>query len=155
MKVRKEFGPLDSLDARTLLQELVSLGLGETAGAGRWTEYRMKEQWGPQTDESGQLAIDFEASDAFHPEPPAAHSTPVDPTDLNSSDAERRAAATSKHGKILWNALQEGPKNARELSEATELGIAQVRYGMKRLVGAGLIHRSGGQGYRQTTYSIL
>lgn len=154
-QVRREFGPLDSLDVRTLLQKLVSFGVVETQGRGRWTEYRMNEQMGNQTADPRQLVIDFEASGSFPPGLPVTQPPTRDAADVEPRDAELRAAATSKHGRALWNALQEGPKNVRELSETSELSLAQVRYGIKHLVSEGLVQRSGGQGYRQTIYSIL
>lgn len=153
-KMRKEFGPLDSHDARTMLQELVSLGLAETSGGGRWTTYRLRDTWADLTDESDQLEIDFEAPDPAETQGSALRSATNTDTNSDLEALEHRAALTSRHGKALWAALMGGSTNVQELSEATNLSLSQVRYGMQRLVNAGIIKRTGGQGYRQTTYSL-
>lgn len=154
-KLRKEFGPLDLHDARTTLQELVSLGLVETSGGGRWTAYRMKDPWIDQPEDRAQLVIDFETSDPAEAQDLSLRPTSEPDSGSDLESLELRAAVTSKHGKALWAALLGGSSDVRELSETTNLSLNQVRYGMQRLVSEGLVERTGGQGHCQTTYLIL
>lgn len=149
-KMRKEFGPLDSNDARRMLQELVSLGLVEISGSGRWTAYKMSAAYEDQRATENLLPFEFETE----PRVVASESSSLIDSDKISEDSAERAAATSKHGRTLWRVLNSDPKNVHEISSDTGLSLGQVRYGLQRLVSENLVDRTGGQGYRQTTYSV-
>lgn len=85
---------------------------------------------------------------AVVPDPTVARQSadaPVDP--------DTRAAATSKHGTKLWAALGEGAQNIHDIAELSGLNLAKTRYAMQRLVAAGLVERTGGQGHRETIYT--
>lgn len=75
-------------------------------------------------------------------------------SDASTCDLEQQASVSTKNGAALWIALKSGAKNAQELSDATQLAIHQVRYGMGHLVDAGLVQRILGAGSHRVSYSI-
>lgn len=150
--MREEFGPLDSTEARTLLQGLVNLGLVETSGGGRGTSYQIKEVWGQVAEPTAQRVLDGRPQEEQGP----THVQRIDdsgPTPrTGDEEARRRADETSRHGLILWRSLAEGRKDVHQLGEETGLSLSQIRYALPLLMRAGLVVRDGGQGNRRTTY---
>lgn len=152
-RMRDEFGPLDSTEARALLQRLVSFGLAEMTGGGRATSYRLEETWAEGTEEvapqvNEQLMMGTSESRAGQ-----RSDRRVAPEELR--DLEQEAQRTSRHGRALWESLIDGPKSVHEIGEAADLEVGKVRYGLRRLLEAGLVLRDGGQGHRLTTYRRL
>lgn len=148
--MRDEFGPLDSTEARTLLQGLVYLGLVETSGGGRGTTYRIKKDWEAELGTDDQPHIELQRLNTLRWE----ESQPSGSTGEGTEGPGQRAAAVTRHGKVLWRALGSSPKDVHQLVEDTDLNVAQVRYAIAQLINEGIVVRHGGQGHRDTTYSV-
>lgn len=151
-KIRDDFGPQGTKVVLGQLAGLVDHQLVEAPDAAL-PAYRLHADW-RRAASTSSFITDFRPrtvstsedadADEDSPEIPAAE-----------ADAEpyaQRAAASSKHGAKLWNALAEGPQDIHALAQAADLSLSQTRYAMQRLVAEGLVHRSGGQGHRQTVY---
>lgn len=137
------------------LQDLVARGLVGNSGTGKRSAYRLTNP--PSLVDSGPLLpiVELEPIESPEgPETPTESSTAADTKQVTIDDRAQRAAASSKHGGDLWEALLEGAQDVHELARATNLNVSQVRYAMQRLVNDGLVGRSGGQGHRQTTYFV-
>lgn len=66
-----------------------------------------------------------------------------------------RAVVTSTHGAALWQYLMGGPRDIHQIVSDSGLNLTQARYGIQRLLAAGLISREGGQGHSDTTCRAL
>lgn len=154
--VRDEFGPLDSTEARTLLQGLVQHGLVETSGGGRGTVYTLVRAAGHGVESSPQLELEWRVTDMSPPHGSLDAEGPASPSPGPASHVaggiEGQLEATSKNGPGVWEALEGGPQGIRRIQESTALNVGQVRYALKQLMAAGFVVRDGGQGDRQTTY---
>lgn len=137
------------------LQQLAALGLVETSSEREWPIYRLADAWLRHEPKAPTLTYDLEVSDVDDKGQPSAETTvTAQPAAEANEDRSQRAAASSKHGGKLWDALSAGAHDVHELANATNLNVSQVRYAMQRLVSYGLVHRSGGQGHRQTRYFV-
>lgn len=59
-----------------------------------------------------------------------------------------------KNGPAVYSALTEGTFTLTELTERTALSRRQVSYALDQLTEQGLVTMAGGQGHRNTTYSL-
>lgn len=131
-RVRDEFAPMDSVEARRLLQQLVEMGLATTTGTRGTTVYRLTEHVPTDANrEQEQLEIYLEPApeDQVPPE----------------------VSLVSNHAEVLWRELSE-PQSVADLTTATGLNGRQVRYALTRLRDAGFITMLGKQGARDVTY---
>lgn len=133
--VRTEFAPIDSVQARRMLQQLVDLGLARASGTRGNTTYLLAKRFSqtkhdlPRVQEIGEPQSKPEAS---------AH--------------EELVAGLTRHAGALWQALDE-PRSSNELTELTGLNSGQVRFAISKLIEAGVVTMQGTQGKRSTRYA--
>lgn len=124
-QVRELFAPMDSVEARRLLQDLVDRGLAVMTGTRGTASY--------------SLARTLVSEDRG--------STVASETDRGeSSTVEKRQAD-------ILEALS-SPKTFRELTGALSGSEKQIRYALRMLRDAGLVHFDGTRGSRTGTYSL-
>ncbi|MET9327954.1 ATP-binding protein [Tsukamurella sp. NPDC003166] len=137
--VRREFTPIDSIDARAVLQGLVSAGLAITAGDRGATTYSL----------APALNVDAERT------VPIVEVTPADDT-VRRAEAGKLSigeiAAITRNGRIIWDALAE-PASLDSVVGKTGLTPSQASFALRKLAAAGAVVIDGGPGSRGTTYS--
>lgn len=131
-RVRDEFAPLDSVEARRLLQHLVELGLAQMSGSRGTATYRLV----------GRL-----------PTAPAVTQEQLSFTgDQGSPQAvPEQVRSVSKYAEAVWSELSQ-PQSLSDLVAALGLTARQVRYALRRMREADLITMQGKQGERDVTY---
>lgn len=152
-RIALEFGPVAGPYIHAQLRGLVDKGLVASTEYREHSSYQLHDVWLRDAAEHFGRIYSFSPSPPHSGEAASVESSapaPVRPT--QSADGAQRAAGTSKHGETLWKALGENPQDIHDLIEATGLSASQIRYAVQRLIAAGLVQRSGGQGHRTTTY---
>lgn len=142
-RVREEFAPIDSREAKASLQDLVSRGLAVALGARGQTSY----VGGPHLDHVDEV-------DAF-PQvtilgPRGSDDPLVDQEPL--FEAVPQLTGLSKNASAIWAALESEPLSAHTVAARTGLSLRQVRYALQRLADTGYILILGGRGHRDTSY---
>ena len=127
-RVRHEFAPIDSREAKRSLQRLVSTKLAISEGERGSTLYVIAPQ---------------------HATPAAVEVTVTDPAST-ARPATRRARRRDNSSTIL--AALDRPLTIRELITTTGLTDGQVRFALRRLQEAGHVTMLGAQGVRTTRY---
>lgn len=154
-QIHQELSSNENETLKGQLLELTARGI-IVRSDGSSPSYRLDKAWAREESHGSSTPHDFVYSPGIAaPETSiqADTSTVASGRELPAAeDRARQAAESSKHGATLWNVLQDGPKDIHALVEGSDLSLSQVRYAMQRLVTDGLVHRSGGQGHRQTLY---
>lgn len=133
-RVRQELGPMDSRDARRILQHLVETGLVESFGERSSTRYA--------------IARDHAVED---PAKIRVEETPDAQPSLLEEQTAPGPSAFTKHGPTLLSALS-SPASVDALTMLTGLSDGQVRYALRQLLAEGLVEMVGGPGIRETRY---
>lgn len=127
-RVRQEYAPIDSREARRLLQHLVDTGLVVARGERGGTYYLI------QPDQRSEPVLDVTT-------PPVNELTPLRPASTSRRDNRSSILA----------ALTE-PQTVKELIAATDLTDGQVRFALTKLQRSGHVEMLGSQGVRTTRY---
>ena len=150
-RVRQELGPMDSVAARRLLQQLVDTGLAEMHG------------------ERGSASYTIASAHLLQgPDDVVVEELPAQPrlvTELEYQDrdpdrseraviTESRARRPTRNGKTLVAALGTSARTFEELVGATGLSEGQVRYALSQLIASQAVVMQGAQGVRGTTYAV-
>lgn len=153
--VREEFAPIDSTEARALLQGLVTAGLAETRGERRGTEYVIRSEHGivaspdaPQVrirvrDMGEQEGLPLEADDV---------QAPPSPLPVPKASGRQGGPELAGNEQLVWNSMESGQASLDDLMADTGLTESQVRYALRKLRTRGLVALEGGQGRRDTVY---
>lgn len=137
--VRAEFGPVDSVEARRMLQQLVDLDLARASGVRGNTTYA--------------LARRLSAS-KVHEAPKVHEILDAVPEPAAPARGQRTPFGTlTKHGDVLGELLRR-PRTIKELMQLTGLKESQVRYALRRLIDAGVVAMQGAQGLQDTRYEL-
>jgi ATP-dependent DNA helicase RecG len=132
-RVRQEYAPMDSTDARRMLQRLVDTGLVQPHGERGGTYYTIARRHAAAADPKERVD---EIPSAQPPLP----------------ESSERRSPLSRHGAAILGALEE-PSSVKELVRKTGLTDGQVRYALTNLISAGLVDMLGAQGVRSTRYT--
>jgi len=143
-RVRDEFGPIDSTEARGILQGLVASGLVVADGERRATSYRLASDVDPGVEEEIRPRVVVADSSSLAEEMLVVRQ--------EVRGGERDPGAITKNGPALWDALSAVPLTKAELVASTGLRDNQVTYALRALVDAGLVVMDGGWGHRATSY---
>lgn len=130
--VRETFAPMDSVEARKVLQQLVDLGLAAMVGDRGSAAYVLANELVPAEQRGSAIALDLGDLDSAAPVP---------------SDVARITANAG----AIWTALT-SPLSLAELISITSLTEQQVRYALTRMRRSGAITMVGIQGDRDTRY---
>lgn len=136
LKVRREFAPMDSTQARALLADLVDRGLAAKTSSGRGTTYAAP-------DLAGGAIV------------PPAHAERADPPAAQASFHTEDAIGVSRHADVVMDALRTGHGTLSEIAAATSLTNAQVRYALNGLRRAGLVQLAGSRGKHTSSYLLV
>lgn len=142
-RVRQEFPPTDSVQARRLLQQLVDTGLVQMHGDRGTATYGI----------APAKHVPEDHREAAQEVPPGEESVDPDAPVVASHDGRRRRTAPSmpKNGAAVLGVLT-ASATFREVVGSTGLTESQVRYALSRLIEAGTVTMMGSQGVRHTTY---
>ncbi len=135
--VRAEFAPIDSVEARRMLQQLVDLGLARATGSRGNTTYDLAKRF-------AQTKRDLPRVQEIREPQPTLPET-------SASDLATQAGVT-RHAGVLLPLLGQ-PRSVNELMELTGLSESQVRYALNRLIEAGAVAMRGAQGLKDTRYA--
>lgn len=135
--VREEFGPIDSTEARALLQGLVSAGFAVSSGDRATTTYHLAPRLADQLERTVPTVEIVEDQETAVP----------------GKSAERpELTAIASNAPAVWTALDH-PMTVQGLAAVTGLGAHQVRYALGKMVDAGVVLVDGGPGRRNTRYT--
>jgi ATP-dependent DNA helicase RecG len=142
--VRQEFPPIDSTEARALLQGLVAAGIAKTAGAKRGIRYLINDEFRVKPRRSAATIIrEIPADSLLLSAPDGLHGMPSEVIKM-------------KNAVPVVSALKSnGPLGIARLVEATGLSRRQVSYALGHLMEQGLVVRNGSQGDKSTTYDLI
>lgn len=142
-KTFREVFPMDSREARTLLQDLVSKGLAQARGERGSRVYALAVNVG----EKGFEVVD-------QPELPL-----VADRDLGKSDAvivdlpgRGQTGDRSRNAEQILGLLSAGPATRSEIESATGLSTRQIGYALAELRATGQVALIGGPGVRDSRY---
>jgi len=136
-RVRAEFAPIDSVEARRMLQHLVDLGLARATGARGATTYTLAKRLSQGKRDVPRVRAVAE------PIPAATSAPPVD---------ELALASLTRHAETLWAQLDR-PRSLHQLMERTGLKESQVRFALAKLMKGGAVDMLGAQGLKGTRYA--
>lgn len=137
--VRAEFGPVDSVEARRMLQQLVDLDLARATGSRGNTTYALAKRLGPA--KAGGLPKVQELRDL------GSQTASV------GSGVRTSFSGLTKHADVVGRELGQA-RTVKELMELTGLSESQVRYALRRLINAGVAAMLGSQGLQDTRYGL-
>lgn len=141
-RVREEFAPIDSREARASLQDLVTRGLAVASGERGQTSYGALAEG--RVDDLEQVPrVVIKSPSGGDPQSGEQDSL---------FDTSQPLAELSRNAPDVWVALESGPRTAVALSDETGLSLRQVRYALGALVESGRVAVDGGQGRPGTTY---
>jgi ATP-dependent DNA helicase RecG len=143
--VRAEFPPIDSIDARSALQALVTAGFATAMGERGQTSYMVADQWKARSDGGAVPAVVMRV--------PASQQVPEQDALPIGDPGLPPVGEVTRNGPTVLAALANAPRNVSELVEFTGLTANQVRYALSELTASGHVRINGGQGRRDTTYS--
>lgn len=143
--VRAEFAPIDSIEARSALQGLVTAGFATAMGERGQTAYMMVERWKAATNGDPLPEVVMRTPESQRM--PEQDALPIADTSLQS------VGDVTRNGPAIWDALANVARTVPELVELTGLTDNQVRYALTELKASGHVRLNGGQGRRNTTYS--
>ncbi|AOW95251.1 hypothetical protein BFN03_18930 [Rhodococcus sp. WMMA185] len=135
--VRQEFAPIDSTDARAVLQGLVTAELAVASGDRGSTTYHLAPKLAEGIERTVPTVEILDAGD----DTPTPSGVP--------GNAE--LAKLASNVPPVWGALDQ-PRSVRELVDATGLKAHQVKYALNKLIDRGIIQIYGGPGHRGTRY---
>lgn len=123
-QVRERLAPMDSVAARRMLQDLVTLGLAEMTGHRGGAAYRL----------SASVSRDDTSM-----------------TSRQADDLPARVAAMNGNAVSVWKSLNQ-PRTFRELADLVPLTRRQIRYALDQLRERDCVSMRGGQGTWDATY---
>lgn len=142
-RVRAEYAPIDSRDARSALQGLVSAGFAQMDGDLGQASYGILPQFASPADASPDPRVSIR-------EPGREDDVSPDQEPLPEEDAPLRPL--TKNGPLVLKALEAGPRSKSDVASSTGLTEGQVGYALAALTKAGLVEMLGRWGDRTTTY---
>lgn len=141
-QLRDAFGPMDTTEARQLLQGLVYMGVAEAEGERGGRRYRLAHSEPP------------------HVEPLEVHS--VGPTYVeeysppNPATMRWEGTPVTKNEPLIRRALEQGGSLGKSaLVEITGLAAPTVAYALTIMRDHGLVRIHGSQGSKNATYSLV
>lgn len=137
-QVRSEFAPIDSVEARRMLQQLVDLGLAQATGSRGSTTYILAKR------------LDKAKRDLPRVKEVPVRQPPLPDSSLMSDLAP--VARITRHASTLWAHLEQ-PRSLRELTELTGLRENQVRFALGKMIESGAVSMVGAQGVKDTRYA--
>ena len=144
--LRQEFSPLSSVEAEDQLSDLVRWGLVETSFE-RSNSLQFTDERVPEVSKSTH-----ERAPSSSPSPTAAEAPSMNQPIADSSVKERKL---SKNAPQVLAALERGSATIPQIAAAVGLNHNQVRYALKSLEAHGRVFMDGGQGRRDTRYTLL
>lgn len=133
-RVRQEFPPTDSVEARRMLQQLVDAQLAQSHGSRGSTTYTLA----PRLASGAPSGLTVEELPGRQPP-------------LVFSEIEDGGPVT-RNASVILEALDQ-PRSLRELMTMTHLTKSQLQYGLSKLVENRRVEMRGSQGVRETTYA--
>lgn len=130
--VRARFAPMDSVEARRMMQHLVDSGFAVMTGDRGSASYSLAPSLAPGSRRATTAPTLFD-----------------DSSDLDDVPAE--IAKISANARAVWAAL-DSPRSINELIDRVSLSERQVRYALSRMRAAGAVSMAGTQGDRATRY---
>lgn len=130
--VRERFAPMDSVEARRMMQYLVDRGFAAKIGDRGSASYSLT----PQLKGEGLR--------------PAIAPTLFDET-TDQIEVPTEIAQISTNASVVWSSL-DPPRSMKELVDLLSLSETQIRYALTRMRDAGVISMEGTQGDRGTRY---
>lgn len=147
-RVRDQYSPIDSRDARTALQGLVNAGFATTDGERGQTSYQIRPEFAtPATSTHLPKVVLRSALDTEEASP--------DQDTLPEEDSTAESAARrsdTKNGPLVLQALADGPLKKADIVARTGLTSGQVGYALKPLIEADRVVMLGRWGDRNTRY---
>lgn len=143
--VRREFSPIDSIQARSELQGLVTAGLAQTTGRRAQTAYSIRPEFSAAP--LGTSAPHVVVRPPHIANQPEQDALPIpEPSRGPGPDISRNAP-------VVWEALGDEPTTLDQIVQRAGLTESQTRYALRTMVDAGFVSVRGGQGVRGTVYS--
>ncbi len=149
-RVRQEFGPMDSVAARRMLQQLVDTGLAELHGERGSATYTIAPPHRLENPEDVVVEEVLPVQPALVDSDDKAHAAVPPKPDAVSGSSARPA---TRNGEAVMTALKEQARTLGELIASTGLSEGQVRYALAQLIESQAVVMLGAQGVRGTTYA--
>lgn len=147
-RVRDEFAPTDSRDARAALQGLVNARFATQDGERGQATYSIRPEFAASVSASDTPTVVLRPSGRQDASPPRQDA-------VSEVGDEQPARSGTKNGAMILDALAGGPQTKADLVDRTGLTPGQVSYALKVLVSAKRVVMVGGWGKRSTRYRRL
>ncbi|SDB95443.1 ATP-dependent DNA helicase RecG [Raineyella antarctica] len=143
--VRKEFAPIDSIQARSELRGLVTAGLAQTSGQRAQTTYSIRPEFlaAPPGSPVPHVIV----------RPPHIADEPDQDTLPIPELSGGPGSHVSRNAPVVWEALGHGPATLDQIMQRAGLSESQTRYALRTMMDAGFVSVRGGQGVKGTLYT--